>query len=110
MATAVAAEQISAAFGPEIFEGDAHALLMSVYKDPNQPIGLRMEAAKATLPYEKPRLASIDTMEVDDLEKLSNEELMAIIREGQEMVKEYDRQEAEKQKPPKRGGKPKLVA
>ena len=30
MAIAAAAEQISAAFGPEIFEGDAHALLMSV--------------------------------------------------------------------------------
>ena len=90
MATAAAVEQISAAFGAEVFEGDAHALLMTVYKDLNQPIGLRMEAAKAALPYEKPRLASIETMEVDDLEKLSNEELLAIIREGEAMVAEYD--------------------
>ena len=35
----------------------ARALLMTVYKDLKQPIGLRMEAAKAVLPYEKPRLA-----------------------------------------------------
>jgi len=50
----------------------------------------------------------VSTKEV--LEKLSNEELMAIIREGQEMVKEYDRQQAEKQEKPPKPGKPKLVA
>jgi hypothetical protein len=58
MATASAAEQISATLGSEVFHGDAHALLMTAYKDLKQPIGLRIEAAKAALPYEKPRLAS----------------------------------------------------
>ena len=113
LATAAAAEQINATFAPEVFDGDAHALLMTVYKDLNQPIGLRMEAAKAALPYEKPRLASIETKQVDDLEKLSNEELMAIIREGGAMVAEHDKAMAEREaakEPPKRGGKPKLVA
>jgi hypothetical protein len=51
-ATATAAERISATLGSEVFHGDAHALLMTVYKDLKLPIGLRMEAAKAALPYE----------------------------------------------------------
>jgi hypothetical protein len=78
-ATAAAAEQINATLGREGFEGDAHTLLMSVYKDPNQPIGLRMEAAKAALPYEKQRLASIETKAVSEYEKMTDEELDAEI-------------------------------
>ena len=78
MATDLAAEKIEAALGDDAFTGDAHALLVSVYKDPRQPIGLRMEAAKAAIGYEKPRLAAIEMKEVDDLESLSTEELEAI--------------------------------
>ena len=59
---------ISATLGSEVFQGDAHALLMTVYKDLKQPIGLRMEAA---LPYEKPRLASIENKVVDEFESMS---------------------------------------
>ena len=33
---------------------------MAVYKDPQQPLDLRMEAAKAAIAYEKPRLAAIE--------------------------------------------------
>ena len=40
---------------PGAFEGNSHALLMSIYKDPTMPIATRMDAAKASLPYEKPR-------------------------------------------------------
>jgi hypothetical protein len=39
---------------------DAHALLVSVYKDPSQPLDLRIDAAKAAIPFEKPRLSSFD--------------------------------------------------
>src|SRR5687768_14480140 len=39
-----AAERLSKVM-PEAFQGDAHALLMSVYKDPTQPIAVRIEAA-----------------------------------------------------------------
>jgi len=78
-ATAAAAERINATLGREGFEGDAHTLLMSIYKDPNQPIGLRMEAAKAALPYEKQRLASIETKVVNEFEKMTDEELDAEI-------------------------------
>jgi hypothetical protein len=45
---------------PHAFDGDSHALLMAVYKDPQQPLDLRMEAAKAAIAYEKPRLAAIE--------------------------------------------------
>jgi hypothetical protein len=38
--------------------GDAHALLMAVYKDSRQPIELRVAAAKAAIGFEKPRLSS----------------------------------------------------
>jgi hypothetical protein len=41
------------------FAGDAHALLVAIYKDPRQNLHTRLEAAKAALPYEKPRLQSV---------------------------------------------------
>lgn len=37
---------------------DAHGVLMSLYKDLNQPTNVRLEAAKAACAYEKPRLAA----------------------------------------------------
>jgi hypothetical protein len=83
-AIATAAEQIGAALGSEVFHGDAHALLMTVYKDLNQPIGLRMEAAKAALPYEKPRLASIENKIVDEFESMSDEQIEAWLDERAE--------------------------
>src|SRR4051812_13077657 len=42
------------------FEGDAHAFLMGVYKDPQQPLVMRIDAAKAAIGYEKPKLTSLD--------------------------------------------------
>ena len=77
-ATDSLAERIVAALGEDGFKGDAHALLVAVYKDGRQPIELRMQAAKAALPVEKPRLAAIETKFVDDLDGLSLEELEAI--------------------------------
>jgi hypothetical protein len=53
------AEAIEGAI-PAAFEGDAHALLMAVYKDPERPIDLRVDAAKAAIRYEKPALAAVD--------------------------------------------------
>lgn len=44
---------------PEAFKGDAHALLMTVYKDPTHPIPLRIDAAKAAISFEKPKLAAV---------------------------------------------------
>lgn len=53
------AEKIAQAL-PNAFEGDAHAFLMTVYKDPELPIDVRLDAAKAAAPFEKPKLASVD--------------------------------------------------
>jgi hypothetical protein len=58
-ARAEAAAKIATALGAVAFEGDAHALLMVIYKDPAQPIETRIEAAKAAIGYEKPRLAAV---------------------------------------------------
>jgi hypothetical protein len=62
VAAAEAAKQaalvLADALGEYAFPGDAHALLMSIYKDTRLGVDLRAEAAKAALPYEKPRLQS----------------------------------------------------
>lgn len=54
-----AAADVIAESLPAAFTGDAHALLMSVYKDQTQPIDLRVDAAKAAIRYEKPALAAV---------------------------------------------------
>lgn len=58
-AAKAAAEAIGLAV-PGAFEGDAHAFLMSVYKDPSQPMPLRLEAAGKAIRYEKPALATVE--------------------------------------------------
>lgn len=42
------------------FAGDSHALLMAIYKNGDLPIQIRLDAAKAAIGYEKPRLAAIE--------------------------------------------------
>jgi len=57
---AAANETASAVLG-DAFKGDAHSLLMLIYKDPAQPMNLRLDAAKGAAPYEKPRMAQVET-------------------------------------------------
>lgn len=59
-AIATAAAQTAQALGLQAFEGDAHALLMLVYKNTEHPLPLRLDAAKAAIAFEKPRLATVD--------------------------------------------------
>jgi hypothetical protein len=59
--TQAAAELIAGVLGPATFSGDAHALLMAVYKDETKDIDLRLEAAKAAVRFEKPALANIES-------------------------------------------------
>ena len=76
---------------------------MTVYKDLKQPIGLRMEAAKAALPYEKPRLASIENKIVDEFDGMSDADLEAWLDERAEArVKVRHRASAEVQRWPAR--------
>jgi len=41
------------------FKGDAHDYLMSIYKDPKMAQTDRIDAAKAALAYEKPKLSAV---------------------------------------------------
>src|SRR5262245_4878630 len=59
-AMAEAAGKVCEALGTTAFDGDAHALLMLVYKDTSRDIALRVDAAKAAIRYEKPALANIE--------------------------------------------------
>ncbi len=81
-AQAAAAEKVTAALRDAAFDGDAHALLVSVYRDTTQPMELRLNAAKAAIAYEKPRLQSVTmagadggAIEIRRLANLSDEEL-----------------------------------
>ena len=42
------------------FGGDAHAFLMTVYKDPSHALAARLAAATAAIRFEKPALQAID--------------------------------------------------
>lgn len=59
-AIASAAAQTAETLGARTFDGDAHAMLMLVYKDLEQPLQLRLDAAKAAIGFEKPKLAAVD--------------------------------------------------
>jgi len=72
-----------AAVIPDAFDGDAHAYLMAIYKDPRQETAVRIDAAKAALPYEKPRLAPIEPPRASD-------DHIPLV----ERLKEYAREEA----------------
>lgn len=45
---------------PGAFDGDSHAYLMSVYKNPAYETATRIDAAKAAIRYEKPALATVE--------------------------------------------------
>ena len=49
-------ETVRRVLGKDAFEGNALALFQVVYRDVNQPLELRIEAAKAAIPYESARL------------------------------------------------------
>ena len=61
---------------PDAFHGNAHAVLMSIYKDPRYSVQVRMDAAKAAISFETPRLSAIEHKPTElDLSKLTDEQL-----------------------------------
>lgn len=44
---------------PNAFKGEAHDLLMAIYKDQDLPLPLRLNAAVAAIGYEKPKLQAV---------------------------------------------------
>jgi hypothetical protein len=55
------------------FTGDAHALLVMIYQDQTLPLALRLEAAKAAIPFEKSALAATSPASSDLDAALSEE-------------------------------------
>lgn len=55
-----AAKKIEGALGDKAFHGDAHALLMAVYKDGDQELEMRLDAAAKAIRFEKPSLAQVE--------------------------------------------------
>lgn len=53
--------QLSEALGVAAFSGDAHALLVMVYKNETLPIDMRIDAAKAAIRFEKPTLGVVES-------------------------------------------------
>jgi hypothetical protein len=53
-------EALAEVLGADAFDGDAHSLLIAIYKDESHPVELRLEAAKAAIRFEKPALAALD--------------------------------------------------
>jgi hypothetical protein len=58
-ATRAAREKARRVLGNDAFDGDAHALLVLVYRDTSLPIELRLDAAKVAINYESPRLQAV---------------------------------------------------
>lgn len=59
------------------FEGDAHAFLIAIYKNQEQPMDLRLDAAKAAIRYEKPALASVEVSAELIVSEITDEPLTA---------------------------------
>lgn len=90
-----AAQAISEAL-PNAFTGDAHTLLMLVYKDANQAMNVRIDAAKAAIGFEKPRLGSTNVT-MDDkrtAEQFTDAELEAYVRASSRRASETEESEA----------------
>jgi hypothetical protein len=71
--------------GADASEGDAHSLLVAIYKDGSMPIGLRLDAAKAAVRYEKPALAAIEhsgSLQTKPAHLMTDDELAAIAAGG----------------------------
>lgn len=72
------AQQIEESLPDGAFTGDAHALLMTVYKNVAYPIDVRLDAAKAAVSYEKPRLQAVEMKaQIDASIEVSQIELVA---------------------------------
>src|ERR1700746_2450994 len=58
---------------PDAFEGHSYAFLATVYKNQALPLGVRLDAAKTAIAYERARLAHV-AMTTRSLDQLSDEE------------------------------------
>ena len=54
--------------GVEMFKGDAVALAQLLYRDPRQPMEIRLVCMRIAAPYERPALAAIQVQQVEKVE------------------------------------------
>jgi hypothetical protein len=59
--------------GSGTFAGDGYALLAAVYKSEGFDLHVRLDAAKAAMAYERPRLSNVE-MTTRSLDKMTDEE------------------------------------
>jgi hypothetical protein len=76
----IVTEALAAALPREPFKGGAVEFLMAIYKDPDQPIALRLDAAKAAAKYETPALQAVTMTNTDLFHAIEDpEELRRLI-------------------------------
>jgi hypothetical protein len=63
----------------EGFPGDAHALLVAIYRDESLPLSMRLDAAKSAVKFERPALASTMVTQKDALDELSLDDLQRLL-------------------------------
>ena len=74
--------------GEDAFDGDAHALLMAVYRDTSLPLEVRLDAAKVAINYESPRLNAVaarvdaQVFELSENEETARRMAMATLEKG----------------------------
>jgi hypothetical protein len=72
--------------GDNAFEGDAHALLTSIYKNTRLPLEFRLHAAKAAIRFEKPPLSPVDAKgNVDNVHYIISDR-PSLLRNGQKSI------------------------
>jgi hypothetical protein len=80
-AVEAAAERVNELL-PNAFQGDAHAFLITVYKDPSVDMHTRIDAARAAIGYEKPRQSSVEMTRSPgaiDFESMRSDEIEATL-------------------------------
>jgi hypothetical protein len=74
---------------PDAFAGDGVAFLQTVYKDPQFPIGMRMDAAAKAARFERPMLASSNVRVIRSVKDLTDAELEALAEDGDPEAKRH---------------------
>ena len=68
---------------PSAFEGDAVAFMQILYRDPAQPVELRLDAAKVAAKFERPTLSAVAVQQTPkariDLSALTADERAAMV-------------------------------
>lgn len=76
---------------PSAFAGDSHAFLVAIYKNETLDLAIRLDAAKAAIAYEKPRLQAVEMKaEVNASIEVSQIELVAPSFESELTARQAD--------------------